>query len=219
MRRHSASAARNQDAVCALLQRSLPRGSGFLLELASGSGQHIAHFASRLPLWTLQPTDLDPTTFPSILAYAREARLDNVLPPHVLDASKPPWQMRDVDVVLVVNMIHISPWPATEGLMQGARMCLKEGGRLVVYGPFQVDGESDDSNQRFDQSLRERNQDWGVRALTDVKTEARVHGLRLICVYRMPRGNLGLVFEKQIQGEPQAEVEESWCTDLQGMYV
>ena len=168
-----------------------------VLEIASGSGQHVVHFAAALPQADFQPSDPDPTARASIDAWAREAKLDNVAPPVNLDVTQNEWPVGASDIIVCINMVHISPWTATLGLLDGAARVLGDEGILFVYGPYYVDGETAPSNARFDASLRERDPQWGVRELRNVQREAETRGLVLQRWVEMPANNLSVVFQKQ----------------------
>jgi SAM-dependent methyltransferase len=188
--------ARNQDAILAVLARVLP-AEGLVLEVGSGSGQHIAAFAAALPHLDWQASDPDPHYRASIDAWTRHAGLD--LPPALdLDATLRPWPVSRAAAVMSVNMIHIAPWAACQGLLTGAQDILPEGGVLYLYGPFAVGGRhTADSNARFDAALRAENPDWGVRNLDDVALEARGRGLHLVETVKMPANNLSVIFKKR----------------------
>ncbi|KJE88982.1 hypothetical protein CAOG_00546 [Capsaspora owczarzaki ATCC 30864] len=172
-----------------------------VLEIACGTGVHAAHFCSELGdrvRWT--PTDYESTMFASVEAYLAEAKVSNCKSPRLLDASKPDeWQVdaQSVDLLLNINMIHISPIAATEGLIVGASRVLKSGGVLVTYGPYMVDGViSPDSNVAFDQSLKSRNPAWGLRDIAWLASLAAEQQLTLEQVIDMPANNKCLVFRK-----------------------
>ncbi|MEQ9169672.1 MAG: DUF938 domain-containing protein [Rhodospirillales bacterium] len=188
--------ARNQAAILDVLARVLP-AAGRVLEIGSGSGQHVAAFAQALPHLDWQASDPDPTYRASIDAWARHAGLD--LPSALaLDATQSPWPASDAAAVMSVNMIHIAPWAACLGLLTGARDILPEGGVLYLYGPFTFGGvHTAESNARFDASLRAENPDWGVRNLDDVALEARKRGLHLVETVKMPANNLSVIFRKR----------------------
>jgi hypothetical protein len=186
--------ARNREPILAVLRRVLP-ARGTVLEIASGSGEHAVHFAAALPHLTWQPADLDPDALRSIAAYRTGARLPNLLPPLALDAALPDWPVRRADAVVSINMIHIAPWSAAQGLMAGAERILAAGDVLYLYGPFKEDGQhTAPSNAAFDASLRQRNPQWGVRDRGDVCNLAQRHGLALVERVAMPANNLSLVF-------------------------
>lgn len=196
MKRHAPPTERNREPLLAVLRQVLPT-SGTLLEVASGTGQHAVFFAREFPGLTWQPTDLDPESLASIAAWRDEAALPNLLPPLPLDAAQDAWPVQSADALLNVNMIHISPWEACQGLMRGAGRVLSPGGCLVMYGPYFVEGrETAPSNLAFDESLRARNPTWGVRELGAVTAEATRNGLVRERVVDMPSNNLTVVFRK-----------------------
>jgi SAM-dependent methyltransferase len=191
----SPAVARNRDPILAVLRRVLP-ARGTVLEIASGTGEHAVHFATGLPHLTLQPTDPDTDALASIAAHRASAQLPNLLAPLVLDACAPSWPVTRADAVVAINMIHIAPWSAAEGLMAGAGRLLAPGGVLYLYGPFKENGRhTAPSNAAFDASLRARDPQWGVRDLDAVAALAREHGLALVERVAMPANNLSLVFE------------------------
>jgi SAM-dependent methyltransferase len=186
--------ARNREPILAVLRRVLP-ARGTVLEIASGSGEHAVHFAAALPHLTWQPADIDPDALRSIAAYRAAARLQNLLPPLALDAASPDWPVTRADAVVSINMIHIAPWSAAQGLMAGAARILAPGGVLYLYGPFKEDGQhTAPSNAAFDLSLRQRNPQGGVRDVGDVCELAQQHRLALVERVAMPANNLSLVF-------------------------
>jgi hypothetical protein len=183
---------RNRDPILAVLREILP-ASGTVLEIASGSGQHVAHFAEALQNLRWQPTDVDPSVLPSIVAWT--CHLGNVEPPALLDVTSDDWPLGRCEAVLCANMIHISPWSACLGLLDGVSKRLGPAAPLCLYGPFKRDGaHTAPSNADFDESLRARNVDWGVRDLDEVSREAKLRGLVLDRVFEMPANNLSVVF-------------------------
>jgi SAM-dependent methyltransferase len=189
----SAAADRNKGPILEVLERVLP-ASARVLEIASGTGQHAAHFASVHAGWTWQPTDAEASSLPAI---ARRCEgLANVRPPLQFDVLAWPEAVgRGFDAVYCANMLHISPWPTCAALMRGASNCLRAAGALVLYGPFLVDGEATASgNLAFDADLRARNRAWGIRRLADVAQEAARFGLTLEQRVSMPANNLTLAF-------------------------
>jgi hypothetical protein len=180
-----------------VLPQAAPHG-GTALEIASGTGQHIVHFAAAFPDWTWQPSDIEEDALASIALWTAQARLQNVRPPLWLDVTAAVWQgVGTVDAIFCANMIHIAPWSACVGLMRGAARLLAAPGVLVLYGPFFVDGEpAAPSNVAFDADLRRRNRAWGVRRLQAVVDEAAGAGLALQERFAMPANNLTLVFRR-----------------------
>lgn len=188
---------RNREPILAVLRAELPP-SGTVLELASGTGEHAVHFAQALPGLTWQPSDPSPQARRSIAAWIASAGLANLLPPLDLDASGADWPVERADALVCINMIHISPWEATEGLMRGAGRLLGPGAPLVLYGPFRrADRPLDPSNAAFDRDLRGRDPRWGLRTLEEVARCAESRGLRQIAVHEMPANNLTVVFRKR----------------------
>ncbi|MBB3981646.1 hypothetical protein GGR44_001293 [Sphingobium fontiphilum] len=195
-RRHAPATARNRDAILAVLLEVLPP-SGLVLEVASGSGEHVVHFAQALPLLAWQPTDPDPAAIASVAAWAGHAKRANIRAPLTLDAASPDWPVQAADAIMCINMTHISPWAATVGLFtQGARL-LPKGAPLILYGPYFREGcEPAPSNLAFDESLRARNAEWGIRWLEDVSELAQGQGFALEAVHEMPANNLTLVYRR-----------------------
>jgi SAM-dependent methyltransferase len=189
--------ARNRDPILNVLRRVLPP-RGLVLEIASGSGEHALYFAERLPSISWQPTDPDPNVLASIAAHGAGANAPNLLPPLHLDVMSDIWPVQRADVVMCNNMIHISPWAATEGLIAGAARTLPAGGMLFLYGPYKIDGRhTAPSNQDFDLDLKRRNPAWGIRDLADVEDLARRHGFDLAETVPMPANNLSVVFRRK----------------------
>jgi hypothetical protein len=183
---------RNRDPILAVLREVLPP-SGVVIEVASGSGQHVAAFAEALPHLTFQPTDLDDDgQIASIGAWTHG--MANVLPPVRLDVTQT-WPVAEAAAVMCVNMVHISPWACTLALLDGAESVLSSRGVLYLYGPYKRGGEhTSASNASFDASLRSRNPAWGVRDLDVVVAAAAERGLALDRVVEMPANNLSVVF-------------------------
>lgn len=187
---------RNGDAILDVLARVLP-AAGRVLEVGSGSGQHIVRFARALPHLTWQAADPDPHCRRSVDAWAAAEGID-LAPAIDLDAAARPWPVAEAAAVISINMIHIAPWAACLGLLDGARAILPDGGLLYLYGPFRIGGRhTADSNLRFDASLQAENPAWGVRDLDDVALEARQRGLHLVETVRMPANNLSVIFRKR----------------------
>ncbi|WCT76205.1 DUF938 domain-containing protein [Novosphingobium humi] len=189
------AAARNRDPILDVLRDALP-AAGVVLELASGSGEHIVHFARALPALQWQPSDPSPDACASITAWTATEGLDNIAPPLALDAAGE-WPAVRADAILCINMIHISPWAATEGLMRGAGAILPPGGLLYLYGPYRRAGVPlEPSNAAFDADLRARNPAWGLRDLDNVSACAAEHGLRVEAVLPMPANNLSVLLRR-----------------------
>jgi SAM-dependent methyltransferase len=188
--------ARNRDPILAVLRRVLP-ARGLVLEIASGSGEHAAYFAAALPGLVWQPSDPDSAALRSIAAHRAMAGVANLKPPLVLDAASPDWPVAQADALVAINMVHIAPWRATEGLLAGAGRVLGSAGVLYLYGPYRENGiHTAPSNAVFDESLRARNPEWGVRDVAEVEALARSHGFTLAERVPMPANNLSLVFRR-----------------------
>jgi hypothetical protein len=194
---HAPAAARNREPIAEILRAVLPPG-GTVIEIASGTGQHAVHFARLFPGLLWQPTDRDGEALASIAAWREEVGLANLLEPLRLDAAAPDWPVAAADAILCINMVHISPWEATLGLMRGAGCLLSPGAPLVLYGAYIRDGvPTAPSNLAFDQSLRARNPQWGLRTLEAVRAEAEKNGFAFERLFEMPANNLTVVFRKR----------------------
>ena len=196
-RRSAPHVARNADPIVQVLEGILPE-SGLVLEIASGTGEHALHFARAFPHLLFHPTDADPVALRSVEAWRTAEGAPNLLAPTPLDAVEPDrWPVDEAAAILCINMVHISPWEATLGLMKGAGRLLPQGGLLYLYGAYRQQGvETAPSNEAFDRSLKERNPAWGLRQVEDVAQAAEAEGLRLESVTPMPANNLSLVFRK-----------------------
>jgi SAM-dependent methyltransferase len=193
----SPAVARNKDPILTVLRKVLPR-HGTVLEIASGTGEHAAYFAAAIPELVWQPTDRDSDSLRSIAAHQRAAVQPNLLPPIELDVAAADWPVVAADAVLAINMVHISPWSSTLGLMAGAERILAPGGVLYLYGPYkEASRPLTPSTAAFDQSLRERDPEWGLRDLDDVCRLAASHGLEMARRIEMPANNLSLVFRRR----------------------
>ena len=195
---YSPAADRNKQAILEVLLTVLPeRGSA--LEIASGTGPHVAWFSSSLPGWAWQPSDAQPDGFASINVWVTEQGVRNVRSPVVIDVMALNWLpgQKFFDLIYCANMLHIAPWATCAALMHGSAQHLAPGGRLVTYGPYFEEGvPTSPGNLAFDQSLRERNPAWGIRLLEDVALEAAKVGLKLIARHGMPANNLLLVWAR-----------------------
>jgi hypothetical protein len=196
-KRHAPATARNREAIRQVLADILPP-AGLVLEVASGSGEHIVHFAQAFPALRWLPSDPDPIALGSITAWADEVKRDNLAPPLQIDAADPEaWPLDHADAILCINMVHISPWAATLGLLRGAARLLPSGGTLALYGPYFRQGvDTAPSNLAFDQSLRTRDPAWGLRWVHDVGAAAASEGLMLDRTIEMPANNLSLIFRR-----------------------
>jgi len=194
----SPAAERNKDPILTVLESVLP-AQARVLEIASGTGQHVCFFAAELPGIRWQPTEPDAASREAIVTRVREAALGNVEAPIALDVHEPRWPLDGAyDAVVCINMVHISPWSATNALCLGAARHLRTGGKLVLYGPYLENGTAVQTNLDFDATLKRRNLEWGLRELDDVTRVAALHGLQRQQVVRMPANNLTVVFSKTL---------------------
>jgi SAM-dependent methyltransferase len=198
------AASRNAGPIAEALRGLLAGGGGVVLEIGAGTGQHAVACAEALPHLTWAPSDPDPAHIASITAWTREARangVENIAEPVRLDAADD-WAAAvalthgALRAVFCANVIHISPWAVAEGLLAGAGRAIGPGGRLILYGPFQEDGETAPSNRAFDESLRARDPAWGVREVRDVAALAASHGFGAPERVEMPANNLILAFPR-----------------------
>lgn len=192
----SPAADRNKQPILTVLSQVLPE-QGSALEIASGTGQHVAWFAAGLPRWTWQPSDSQPAALHSIAAWVAQHALGNVRPPLRLDVMVPRWlpDNAQFDAIVCANMLHIAPWATCAALMQGSARHLAAGGALITYGPYLEDGvPTSEGNLAFDQSLRAQDAAWGLRRREDVEGEAARAGLHLAARHAMPANNLLLVW-------------------------
>ncbi|MDB4968089.1 MAG: hypothetical protein JWN44_3778 [Myxococcales bacterium] len=195
-RRSAPATRRNREPIFGVLARVLPP-AGLVLEVASGTGEHAVFFAGRLPALTWQPTDRDAANRASIAVWRDEAALPNLQAPLLLDATDERWPVERADAVVCINMIHIAPWAACEGLLRGAARLLPPGAPLYLYGPFRRGGRhTAPSNEAFDGGLRAENRSWGVRDLEEVERVAAAQGLTLAEIVEMPSNNLSLIFRR-----------------------
>jgi SAM-dependent methyltransferase len=199
-RRYAPAAVRNRDAILAVLEPVLAQRE-LVLEIASGSGKMRHVFAAALPEVVFQPSDLSEENRASIDAWTAHAGLSNVHPAMALDAAAQTWPVCAVDAVLCLNMIHISPWSATLGLLRNSAQALAPGGHLFLYGPFRRGGRhTAPSNAAFDLDLRARNPGWGIRDLETVAAEAAKAGFGVPQIVQMPVNNLSVVFRSERSG-------------------
>jgi hypothetical protein len=196
MKRHAPAAERNREPIAGVLTEELPP-AGVVLEVASGTGEHAVHFAQTCPHLLWQPSDPDPEALESIAAWRAEAGLDNLLAPLLLDAAGPDWPVSRADAVLCINMVHISPLAATEGLLAHAGALLDRGAPLILYGPYLEAGvETAPSNLEFDAWLKRRDPEFGLRSVEWLDERAAAHGLARTRRLAMPANNLTLVYRR-----------------------
>jgi len=199
------AADRNKEPILEKLREILPASATKILEIASGTGQHVTHFAKAFPHITWQPTEYDPSNLQSIQAYIDHEGLSNVKSPVVVDITKPidewpkavPTDGGCLDGIYCANMIHISPWACSIGLFSSASRLLKPSGLLITYGPYAIDGVlSPESNIQFNQGLKRQNPEWGIRDTKDLIQLAHANHLQFQVKYDMPANNKILVFKK-----------------------
>lgn len=190
---------RNRDPILAVLQDILPP-KGTVLEIASGTGEHAVYFAPRLRPRYWLPSEVNPLLQESILAWQEDFPADVLYPPIEIDVMSENWWQgvaTKLCAIVCINLIHIAPWSACEGLMQGAEALLPSGGILYLYGPFKQEGvHTAASNAAFDESLQQQNPQWGVRNLEDVVSLGNAHHLELQDVIAMPANNLSVVLRR-----------------------
>jgi hypothetical protein len=192
----SAAAERNKGPILDVLRDVLPT-QGVVLEIASGSGQHVVHFAKALPGLTWQPSDPEQVLRASIASRIEEEALSNVNAPLDLDVSRQPWPLASADALVCINMIHVAPWSATDALFAGSASVVSPDGVVVLYGPYRRRGRhTSQSNERFDADLRAQDRAWGVRDIEAVSQAAVARGFMLTDVVAMPANNFTLVFRR-----------------------
>jgi hypothetical protein len=195
-RQYAPATLRNRDSIVDALRDVLPT-TGVILEVASGSGEHVVHFARNFPSLIFQLSDPDQDALLSIAAWVKATGVTNVHAPIALDAMHSVWPIASADGIICINMIHIAPWEATLGLMRGAAAILSSGAPLHLYGPYLCQGiATAPSNQAFDRSLRDRNPNWGPRDLEAVAATAQTLGFSGPVVTEMPANNLSVVFHR-----------------------
>ena len=194
----SPSAERNRAPISEVLSQVLPE-RGVVLEVGSGTGQHVVHFARAMPNLIWQPSERDDDCLRSIRwRGSRWSSSPNVRPPLHLDVSASPWPITSAAALVCINMIHIAPWSATEALFRGGESLLSGGGVVCLYGPFRRQGRhTSPSNEAFDALLRRQDPDWGVRDLDEVARLADRAGFDLLQTHEMPSNNLTVAFRKR----------------------
>lgn len=196
MKEHAPSTLRNRDPILNVLKRILPK-KGLVLEVASGSGEHASYFSQHLSGLTWQPSAMDSINRASIRAWAKDSVSKNLLDPVDLDVLNQLWPVEKADAIVCTNMVHISPWRVSIALMAGAGRILRAGGILYLYGPYKINGaHTSSSNQTFDENLRSRDPEWGIREVEDVIAEAAVHGLIHAETVAMPANNQSVIFTR-----------------------
>lgn len=195
-RRHAPATLRNRDAIADVLKGWLPT-QGTVLEIASGSGEHIVHFAGIFPGMHWQPSDCEPAALQSISAWSAQTDLTNILAPLMIDVEQDSWPIERADALLCINMLHISPWSASTALFRNAARLLPPGAPIYLYGPFvRHDVMTAESNLAFDASLKQRNPAWGLRDVADVDALANEHRFARAALIEMPANNLSLIYRR-----------------------
>ena len=195
-RQYAPATLRNRDFIVGVLRDVLPT-KGVILEIASGSGEHVVHFARNFPSLVFQPSDREPDALQSVAAWVKAMGVSNVRAPIILDVSQSPWPIASADGIICINMVHISPWEATLGLVRGAAAIFPPTAPLYLYGPYKREGfATAPSNQAFDRSLRDRNPTWGLRDLEGVAAVAQSAGFSVPTITEMPANNLSVVFRR-----------------------
>ena len=196
LRRCAPAVARNRAAIADVMQQVLP-AKGSVLEISSGTGEHAAYISSRFPALDWQPTEMDEYACQGVEAWRIEGS-SRLRAPLVLDTRWDAWPVERADVIVNINMIHISPWKSCQGLMRGAGRILEAGGMLFLYGPYQLDHQhTSSSNREFDEWLRGQDPAWGVRDLSEVRGEAELNGLVFVEKVAMPANNFSLIFRRE----------------------
>lgn len=202
---HVPAAERNKEPILEILQKYIPKGfKGKALEIASGAGPHVVHFAQYYSNITWQPTEYDQKSLGSISAYIEHTDVKNVHPPLHVDITTLPEELKidtisqgNVDIMTNINMIHISPWATAVGLFKAAKYFLRPSGYLFMYGPYSIHGKiTPDSNIQFDAALRARDSEWGLRDIDDVQQLAGENGLKFVEMIDMPANNKTVIFQK-----------------------
>jgi SAM-dependent methyltransferase len=187
---------RNREFILPVLRRVLP-STGTVLEIGSGTGEHAAFFASKLPNLTWQPSEMDLSAMASIQAWSAHIGATNISPPVVLDVNAEQWPVQRADALVCINVVHYSPWSSTQALFAGAARLLSTDGVVYCYGAYKRGGQhTAPSNEVFDGWLKNRDPCFGVRDLEAVEETAAAHGLRLDEVIAMPSNNFSLVFHR-----------------------
>ena len=192
-RRSAPAALRNRQAIADVLAAWLP-ASGLVLEIASGTGEHVIYFAERFAALEWQPSDIHPDALESIAAWRSASQVKNVRSPIILDAASHAWPIDRADAILSINMVHISPWQSALGLLDGANRLLRADAPLILYGPWIKEGvPTAPSNLDFDADLKRRDPDWGLRKVDDFAAAAGERNLYLVETRAMPANNMMLL--------------------------
>ena len=199
VKQYAPATQRNREPILKVLSEVLPQNSK-VLEIASGTGEHAVYFASKLPSCHWIPSDINPESRSSIIAWKSDNAIDNLSLPLSIDVTQDNWQSgvaKEINSIVNINMIHIAPWQVCLGLMKGAGQILSPSGILYLYGPYKSNGKHTAiSNANFDRSLRDRHPQWGVRDLEQVVEAAANANLKLQQVIEMPANNLSVIFSR-----------------------
>lgn len=191
------AAERNKQPILERLLEVVPQGGGLWLEIAAATGQHALHFAPHFPAYRYVPTDFDEKHLATLIKRQLIAEIENLAPPLRLDVTDERWPVSQADIIYCANMVHIAPFSVTEGLFRGSSRLLDSGKLLITYGPYKFDGvHTSESNERFDASLRERNPDFGVRDLSELRAVAEPLGFSCREPLPMPANNFLLVWDR-----------------------
>jgi len=194
----SLAAERNRQPILEVLTQELPE-EGRILELASGAGQHALYFALHLPTLYWQPSDCDSDALASISAWREQAALDNLEAPIQLDVLSEAWPVSRVDGVVAINLLHIAPLAAVDGVFRGAATVLEDGAPVILYGPFRIPGqELARSNEAFERYLVSLSDEYKIRSLEDMRVTAKGYGFMNTKVYEMPANNHCIVFKRLV---------------------
>lgn len=206
MKFFNSAAEANKGPIAEALRRYLgaKKDKPLLLEIASGSGQHVVHFAREFPFIRFQPSECTEPEINSIRAYVKESGLENILDPLTIDITTPhgawsnsQFKENSVDYIICINMIHITPLTCTEWLFKNAGSVLKHQGTLFTYGPYAFNGVlTPESNRKFDNSLKSRNSKWGVRDVELLKSFANNNSLQFVTSHALPANNHLLAWTK-----------------------
>ena len=199
-RTYAPATERNREAILNVLKQALPAAPDDprpVLEIGSGSGEHVVYFAQHFPALIWQPTEASTEALPSIQGWIEHTGSTNVAAPMVLDVNQSPWPIAQATAIIAINVIHYSPWESTQALLQGAADILPANGVLYLYGPYKRNGaHTAPSNEAFEGWLKARNPAFGVRDLDTLVSLAQAHGLILDRVVEMPANNLSVVLRR-----------------------
>ena len=195
-RRSAPAALRNREPIAEVLAEWLPP-TGLVLEIASGTGEHVIYFTERFPALEWQPSDIHPDALASITAWRSGSDERNLRSPIVIDAASSYWPIDRADAILSINMVHISPWKSALGLLDGANRLLPSGAPLILYGPWMKQGVATaSSNLAFDADLKRHDPEWGLRMVEDFAAAAEERDLKLVDTRAMPANNMMLLLRR-----------------------